>query len=1786
MLRSYLLRFVLLFVLAAGFALTDAAALPTLPVQQWVQSYNGTANSFDQAYDIEVDAAGNSYVTGISAGQVNGSSTGGDCVTIKYGPDGAQQWLARFHRSSTSSEVGYALAVDPGGNVYVTGNSDPAGSAGRELILLKYGPDGTQQWVRTFSGTGYQPDEGRYLALDSMGNPVVVGTAIGLNSDVDWMVLKYSSAGDLLWTDHYGTVNALDTPHALRVDASDQIFVCGRSVADAVVVKYTAGGTRVWVASDGSSTANVDYATELDFDGAGNVYLAGSYGRNSSTSNVMGLVKFNAAGALQWVRYYSGSSNGNDSPVGMRVDSQGNVFVGVQSWVPSGNTDVVTLKYSGTGDLLWRSVYQRSSTSSDVPVGLDLDAAGQPWIVAQSTGTMRDVTALKYDGEGNLLWATHYNGPGNNEDFPYDFALRSDALYITGATVFSEASNWDYLTLKLVEPPVAAADSYSLAEDEALDLASPGVLGNDTDPQGDPLSAVLVSGPSHGTLQLRANGSFRYVPDADYTGDDSFSYQASDGSTSSSPLTVTLTISAVNDAPVAQNDSYGTDEDQTLTVATPGVLGNDLDVEGNPVTASLVSEPNSGTLQLHADGSFQYTPAPDFHGPMSFTYRVNDGTLGSNVATVSLTIRPVNDPPTAAGQDVTTSEDTACTVTLAGADIDGDPLSYVVVGQPAHGTLTGSAPNLTYTPATNYFGPDSFTFRVEDGTVQSGIATVGITVTPVNDAPMGLSDSYRTDEDAALVVTAAQGVLLNDGDTEGDLLTASVKTLPAHGTVVLMSDGAFTYTPAADYHGPDQFTYRPSDDTAAGNETQVDLVVSPVNDAPKAASQAVSTEEDTPLPLTLSGTDVDGDSLTYGIVTPPAHGTLSGTGANRTYTPAANYVGPDQFTFRVHDGTVDSPEATVSLTITPVNDAPVASDQSRTTNEDTALSLTLGAADVEGDPLTYTRVSGPLHGTVTGTAPFLTYSPQPNYSGSDSFTFRVNDGTADSNTASVSLTVLPVNDVPVVRTDAYSGTEDAVLTVPAPGVLANDTDVDGDFLAAELVASPHSGTLTLNADGGFRYSPNPDFRGTDSFTYRAGDGQAFSEATTVTLTVVAVNDAPVAVGQSLSTPEDTAQPLTLSGTDVDGDPLTYQVVTGPAHGTLTGTPPHLTYRPATNYAGSDSFTFRVSDGTATSASTTVSITVTPVNDAPVAVAESYTTTEDEPLDQAAPGVLGNDGDVDGDSLSAVLESSTTHGTLMLGADGSFRYTPNPNFAGEDQFRYRAEDGVTTSAPVTVSLQVLPVNDPPVANAQQVTTPEDTPAGVTLTGSDVDGDALTYEVLASPQHGTLTGTPPSVTYHPAPDYSGPDFFTFRVNDGTAPSTAARIDLQVSPLNDPPVAREEQYEVAEDTALTVTSTQGLLVNDTDAEGDPLAATLLAGPAHGLLMLQADGSFTYVPASDYSGPDQFTYRCADGQAQSAGTTVTLLVTPVNDPPVSQAGSVTLNEDTPVAVTLAAVDVDGDPLTYRVTAPPAHGTLTGTAPNLIYTPNPDYSGPDQFSFRAGDGVAESNAATVTLAVAAVNDAPVAAPDQFQAPRATELVVAAPGLLGNDTDVEGDALRAVLVSGPAQGQLELDPDGSFRYVPRIGFSGTDQFTYRTSDGPLQSEPATVQIVVSDAPPASTSGKVTGKGNLGTGPSKATFTLQAQLDRRGRLKGQFTYQHKSTRQKVKSTRLTALVITGNRARVFGKARVNGAGEFDFVVEVFDGGKPSTGVDELALEVASGPSVLPTQLASGKVQIQP
>ncbi|MDE2420394.1 MAG: tandem-95 repeat protein [Gammaproteobacteria bacterium] len=623
-----------------------------------------------------------------------------------------------------------------------------------------------------------------------------------------------------------------------------------------------------------------------------------------------------------------------------------------------------------------------------------------------------------------------------------------------------------------------------------------------------------------------------------------------------------------------------------------------------------------------------------------------------------------NTPPVAQSSAYITDENKAVSVPLKASDADGDALTYTITANPTHGTLSGTAPNLVYTPSANYYGADTFTYSVSDG-VFTDTGTINLTVNHVNQAPVAQNVSATLNENTSTNLT------LVATDVDSPTLTYTITAQPQHGT--LTGNGTnWVYTPATNYYGTDTFSYSVSDGqlsaTATGN-----ITVTHVNQAPVAQNASATTNENTATNVTLVATDVDSPTLTYTITTQPQHGTLTGTGANWVYTPATNYYGTDTFSYSVSDGQL-SATATGGITVNHVNQAPVAKSVSATTNENVAANVILVATDVDSPTLTYSITTQPQHGTLTGSGTNWVYTPATNYYGSDTFTYSVSDGQLSA-TATGSITVIHVNQAPVAQNVTATTNENTSTNIP---LIA--TDVDSPTLTYTITAQPQHGTLT-GSGANWIYTPATNYYGTDTFSYSVSDGQ-LSATATGNITVNHVNQAPVAQNVSATTNENVAASVVLVATDVDGDPLTYSVTTQPLHGTLSGTGANLTYTPATNFYGTDTFTYSVSDGSLTSTAT-AALTVNQVNHPPVVSNVSAKTSANQPVTVT---LLGTD--ADGDTLSYAISQAPANGTVTINNNQAV-YTPNAGFTGQDTFTYIANDGIAPSTPATVTVTVSP-----------------------------------------------------------------------------------------------------------------------------------------------------------------------------------------------------------------------------------------------------------------------------------------------------------------------------------------------------------------------------------------------------------------------------------------------------------------------------------------------------------------
>lgn len=1067
-------------------------------------------------------------------------------------------------------------------------------------------------------------------------------------------------------------------------------------------------------------------------------------------------------------------------------------------------------------------------------------------------------------------------------------------------------------------PPVAVADGGTFDEDTVFTL---NVLDNDTDADGHPLTLVDVSTPGHGTVTFLADGTVVYTPDAHYSGPDEFRYVVTDGHGASVEGHVSLTITPVADAPDLIVMNAVGDEDTAIPLSVQADLvdrdGSEtlsVRVTGAPSGATVEGDDSGGgTISALADGIeitgtvaevqailATLSVTPPLHSDADFTLTVTatatetgNNDMASTVASIDVTVVAVADAPTLVATSTLGNEDTAIPIDLDIDFVDADgseSMQVVISGMPAGSVLAAATTlggtlvdngndtwtiaaadqaqldeilgSLTVTPPLNHDQDIALAFTATTTEAANGdtASTTGIAlvnVVPQPDPPVALDDGQTTNEDVPITVS----VLTNDSDPDGNTLTVIGAGGAGNGSASVNGDGTVTYTPAADFHGVDTFTYTVDDGTGLTDSATVTVTVNPVNDTPTVPVPATASgaEDAASIQIDLTGVDVDGGTgagdavithftvtqlpdaaegqlFTDAALTAPvaANSPIAITAADTLtlyFVPAADYHGTANFAYRAVDGDgAQSGDAVASVTVTPVNDPPtMPAPLSTATAEDTGIVFALTADDVDG-----------------GT------------------------GANDAGVASFTVTALPA---------ASEGT--LYMT-------------DGVTPVAAGAAIPVSGPQTVS----LLFVPAADFNGTAQFTYVASDAAgADSAPSTGSITVTPVNDAPFVdqgIGDQITAEDaafsfavpadafddvDTGDTMTLSATRSDGSALPAWLSFDPGTQTFSGTPDN-------DDVGSVQIRVVATDAAGATAETIFGLTVTNVNDPPVAADDSGAITEDAVQDSIIGNVLSNDADVDNTPAELTVSTLDTpsYGTLLLNADGSFLYTlDNGNAAVNalgpadtllDTITYTVDDGAAT-ATASLTITITGSNDAPTAAADTATTAEDSAVTVSVfTGdSDPEGGPLTVTGVSGAANGTaniLDATAGTVEFLPDPDFNGDGGFTYTIDDGTGLTATASVTVTVTPENDAPVAAGDLAATETDTSILF----NIVANDSDADGDALTVTGVTQPANGTALDNGDGTLTYHPDPGYDGIDSLTYTVSDGSGATASATVTVFV------------------------------------------------------------------------------------------------------------------------------------------------------------------------------------------------------------------------------------------------------------------------------------------------------------------------
>ena len=771
------------------------------------------------------------------------------------------------------------------------------------------------------------------------------------------------------------------------------------------------------------------------------------------------------------------------------------------------------------------------------------------------------------------------------------------------------------------------------------------------------------------------------------------------------------------------------------------------DVEGDTLTYAItsISPIDADVVVDLVSGILIYSPTENFNGHVTVLYEVSDK-FKSSPNTVDVEVTAVNDAPTAPSIDVEIDEDGGIQlIDLLAFDVDGDEITLdEITIHPLHGTLYIS-PDLTsaqYMPDPDFFGADSFEYKISDPDGRTDTGEVSIEVGNQNDAPVAYPAEKNIDEDSI-----GQTLDLANFVQHPDAVNLDY-SIDANGLNAVVNGSIVTFSPDKDFNGDVDFTYAVSDQdpTPEISSNSVTFHVAPINDDPIAYPGLLALDEDSANSINLAhlSYDIEGDDLSISLSGFPANGDLVNRGATiYEYTPNPDYYGTDSFTYAIDDGNGGNAEGIVTITVDPINDDPIAENGPMVLDEDTVSSVDLAAliSDADDDNLSISISGFPVNGDlVTISATIYEYTPNPNYEGSDLFKYTVDDGNGGNDEGTVGITVDPVNDAPTASSGTADVDEDDSVSTD---VVALGSDVDlSDTLILSEVTPGANGVVTINGDLAV-YTPNADFNGTDSYTFTLQDSGLLTVIETVHVTIKPINDAPRDGDFSDSVEEDAPFTIDLAlgtgATDIEGDTISlsdFDTVSAEGGTIVFVSGNSVTYTPAADFNGTDTFKFVLTDSQPENAESdpfTITMTVTPVADAPVANDDSF----DDPIEalnfwrysgpmDITDDVLANDTDADDGDVLVVdeIDVTSTTGNVILDADVLTYEPAEVAFDIIDTFDYDVSDGdvSTLNDTATVTVDIAPNNS--VKYMGQVGVLQSTRS---LSKADVDGYAVIVDV---------------------------------------------------------------------------------------------------------------------------------------------------------------------------------------------------------------------------------------------------------------------------------------------------------------------------------------------------------------------------------------------------------------------------------------------------------------------------
>ena len=1229
------------------------------------------------------------------------------------------------------------------------------------------------------------------------------------------------------------------------------------------------------------------------------------------------------------------------------------------------------------------------------------------------------------------------------------------------------------------DAPVAGDDVTTTEEDSDVVID---VQLNDSDTEDATLTTTIITDATNGTTNILATDSINYVPDAQFNGMDTIIYQICDNESPAlcDTAMVVLTINAVNDKPVATNDSVTINEDESVVV---DVQANDRDIEDSTLITTIIDDVDFGSTNIENTDSISYTPTADFSGMDTLTYQIcdNESPALCDTAMVIFTINPVNDKPVAVNDVATTEEDTEVVidVQLNDSDTENATLTTTIITDATNGTTAILAnDSINYAPTAQFNGMDTIIYSICDNESPAlcDTAMIVLTINPVNDKPVATNDPVTINEDGLVVVD----VQANDNDVEDSTLITTIIDDVNFGSTNIENTDSISYTPTADFSGMDTLTYQICDNESPAlcDTAMVIFTINPVNDKPVAVNDVATTEEDTEvvIDVQLNDSDTENATLTTTIITDATNGTtaiLANDSIN--YAPTAQFNGMDTIIYSICDN--ESPAlcdtAMIVLTINPVNDKPVATNDPVTINEDGLVVVDVQANDndVEDSTLITTIIDDVNFGSTNiENTDSISYTPTADFSGMDTLTYQIcdNESPALCDTAMVIFTINPVNDKPVAVNDVATTEEDTEVVID---VQLNDSDTENATLTTTIITDATNGTTAILANDSINYAPTAQFNGMDTIIYSICDNEspALCDTAMIVLTINPVNDKPVATNDPVTINEDglVVVDVQANDNDVEDSTLITTIIDDVNFGsTNIENTDSISYTPTADFSGMDTLTYQICDNESPALCDTAMVifTINPVNDKPVAVNDVATTEEDT---EVVIDVQLNDSDTENATLTTTIITDATNGTTAILANDSINYAPTAQFNGMDTIIYSICDNESPALCDTamIVLTINAVNDKPVATNDPVTINEDESVVVDVQAndSDIEDSTLVTTIIDDVDFGsTNIENTDSISYTPTADFSGMDTLTYQICDNESPALCdtAMVIFTINPVNDAPVAVNDVATTEEDTEVVI----DVQLNDSDTEDATLTTTIITNATNGTTNILATDSINYLPTTQFNGMDTIIYQICDNESPTLCDTAMIVITinAVNDKPVATNDPVTINEDESVVVDVQANDVDVEDSTLVTTI--IDNVNNGSA-NVIsadsigYNPTANYTGMDTLTYQICDNESPTlcDTAIVIFTIVPVNDAPVAINDVGTTEEDTDIIIA---VQLNDSDAEDSTLTTTIITDAINGTTAILANDSINYAPDAQFNGMDTIIYSICDNESPALCDTAMIVI------------------------------------------------------------------------------------------------------------------------------